>query len=167
MTPAEGTADRVVVKAEPQENGPAIAKLDDTITDGVYDVPLTQKDNTQEVISFAYNVDTGEGDLKTVTSEQLAAELTDVAYEYHRAADLYFDARELQGFNLSETVLYVLMALLIGEQLLAYSASYHPAHEWSFLNARADATNCDGGEHDRRCRAAWRRPPKLHRSPAR
>ncbi len=126
-TPAEGTAEKVVVKAVPQDDGPSLARLDDTLTGGVYDAVLTQNDNTQEVISVAYNVDPAESDLKTVSPEQLAAELTDVAYEYHRAADLYFDASELQGFNLSETVLYVLAALLIGEQLLAYSASYHPA----------------------------------------
>jgi hypothetical protein len=126
-TPSEGTADKIVVKATPQESGPSLAKLDDTNFSGIYDVLLTQKDNTQDAVSVAFNVDPTEGDLKTVSREQLAAELTNVAYEYHRAADLYFDAKELQGFNLSEGVLYTLVVLLIGEQLLAYSASYHPA----------------------------------------
>ncbi len=126
-TPVEGSADRVLLKATPQENGPAIVKLENTDTSGIYDIALTQKDNTQDVQSVAFNVDPAEGELKTLSSEQLTAQLPDVAYEYHRAADLYFDAKEMQGFNLSETVLYVLVFLLIGEQLLAYSASYHPA----------------------------------------
>ncbi len=132
-TPAEGTDEKVVVKAVPQNDGPSLARLDDTLAGGEYDAVLTQNDNTQDVLSVAYNVDPAESDLKIVSPEQLAAELTDVAYEYHRAADLYFDSGQLQGFNLSETVLYVLAALLIGEQLLAYSASYHPAQSWSEL----------------------------------
>ena len=127
LTPAEGTADKIVVKAEPQDSGPAKATLNDTDASGIYEVQLTGNDNTQEVIDVAYNVDAAEGDLNIVTQEQLAAELSDVAYEYHRAGDLYFDSKDMQGFNLSESLLYVLIALLVGEQLLAYSASYHPA----------------------------------------
>jgi Aerotolerance regulator N-terminal/CARDB len=127
LTPAEGTADRIVVKAEPQENGPAKATLTDTDTSGIYEVQLTANDNTQEVTDVAYNVDAAEGDLNVVNQEQLAGELSDVVYEYHRAGDLYFDSKDMQGFNLSESLLYVLIFLLLGEQLLAYLASYHPA----------------------------------------
>jgi hypothetical protein len=127
LMPAEGTADKVVVKAEPQATGPAIAKLTDTDTSGIYEVQLTANDNTQENMAFAYNVDAAEGNLKQIGREQLGTELKDVVYEYHHAVDLYLDAKEMQGSNLSETVLFVLIALLVGEQLLAYSISYHPA----------------------------------------
>ncbi len=127
VTPAEGSADRIVVKAEPQDKGPAIAKLPDTDTSGIYEVQLTANDNTQDNFAFAYNVDATEGNLKQVTREQLNSELKDVVFDYHHASDLYLDAKEMQGSNLSEIVLFVLIALLIGEQLLAYSASYHPA----------------------------------------
>ncbi|HZZ30273.1 MAG TPA: BatA domain-containing protein [Pirellulales bacterium] len=133
LTPAEGTADRVVVKAETQGDGPAKAVLADTDTSGIYEVQLTANDNSQEVTEVAYNVDAAEGDLNVVSQEQLAAELSDVSYEFHRANDLYFDSKEMQGFNLSETILYVLIFLLVGEQLLAYSASYHPAR-WRGAN---------------------------------
>ncbi len=127
LTPVEGTADKVVVKAEPQEKGPAIAKFPDTDTSGIYEVQLTANDNTQESFAFAYNVDAAEGNLKQISREQLGTELKDVVFEYHPAADLYLNAKEMQGSNLSETLLFVLIALLIGEQLLAYSISYHPA----------------------------------------
>ena len=56
---------RIVVKAEPQENGPAIANLDDTDTAGVYEAQLTPT-TTRRKYCGAYNVDAGEGDLKTV-----------------------------------------------------------------------------------------------------
>ncbi len=49
LTPAEGTADKIVVKAEPQENGPAIAMLTDTDASGIYEVQLTGNDNTQAI----------------------------------------------------------------------------------------------------------------------
>jgi len=127
LTPAEGTAEKVIVKAEPQDSGPAIAKLTDTDASGVYEVQLTGNDNSQEITDVAYNVDTAEGDLSTIGQEKLASELPDVVYELHRADELYFDAKDMQGFNLSESLLYALVALLIAEQLLAYSASYHPA----------------------------------------
>jgi len=126
MTPAEGTADRVVIKAEPQDGGPAKAILTDTDTAGVYEAQLTANDNTVQGIAVPYNVDAAEGDLTVIAPDQLANELTGVVYDYHRAADLHFDSKDMQGNNLSEKVLYVLIFLLIAEQLLAYSASYHP-----------------------------------------
>ena len=126
MTPAEGTADRVVIKAEPQDGGPAKAILTDTDTAGVYEAQLTANDNTVQGIAVPYNVDAAEGDLTVIAPDQLANELTGVVYDYHREADLHFDSKDMQGNNLSEKVLYVLIFLLIAEQLLAYSASYHP-----------------------------------------
>ncbi|HEY2759173.1 MAG TPA: hypothetical protein VGI75_00480, partial [Pirellulales bacterium] len=126
LTPAEGTAEKVIIKAESQDNGPAIAKLTDTDVSGIYEVQLTGNDNSQENNAIAYNVDAAEGDLSRIGQEKLASELPDVNYELHRADELYFDAKDMQGFNLSEGLLYALVVLLIAEQLLAYSASYHP-----------------------------------------
>ncbi len=125
--PQEGTADKLLVKAEPQKDGSAVAKFADTDFAGLYEATLTQRDNTQELVSVAYNVDAAEGDLKTLTSEQLTASLPKLKFDLHQAGDLFFDSTELQGSNLSQTVLFVLIFLLLGEQLLAYSASYHPA----------------------------------------
>jgi hypothetical protein len=128
LTPAEGTADKIVVKAEPRENGPPTATLNDTDIAGIYDVQLAPLDNTApQIQSVAYNVDPAEGDLNTITREQLVTELKDVNYEFHNASEMDFDTKDVQGVNLSEVALYGLMALLVGEQLLAYSASYHPA----------------------------------------
>src|SRR6185295_5057729 len=84
-------------------------------------------DNTQESRSVAYNVDAAEGDLKSITREQLAAELADVNFQFQLARDAFWDTGEVQGKNLSQALLYGLIILLLAEQLLAYSASYHPA----------------------------------------
>jgi hypothetical protein len=118
----------VIVKAEPQEQGPALAKFADTRTAGVYEVQLTANDNTLENIAVAYNVDAAEGALKMVTREQLEKELpdVDVAKVFQQASELYLNADEMQGANLSDTVLYALVFLLLAEQLLSYFVSYHP-----------------------------------------
>jgi len=127
LTPAEGTADKVVVKAEPREVGPAIATLPDTPIAGIYEAQLKANDNTEEIRATAYNVDAAEGNLQTITREQLAGELKDVSYEFRNAGEMAFDSKDAKGTNLSDAVLYVLIFLLVGEQFLAYSASYHPA----------------------------------------
>ena len=54
----------------------------------------------------------------------MADRLGEVQYEFHRAGDLAVGSPEL-GQNLSETILYLLVSMLLAEQLLAYSASYH------------------------------------------
>ena len=59
--------------------------------------------------------------------DQLAARLKDVKYQLHEAAALADSSGDTKGANLSDTPLYLglLIALLLGEQLLAYSTSYH------------------------------------------
>ncbi|MCC7084337.1 MAG: BatA domain-containing protein [Pirellulales bacterium] len=125
--PQEGTGDRVLVRAEPQPKGPAIAKLADTDYAGLYEATLTQRDSTQELLAVAYNVDAAEGDLNALSREQLKAVLPKLNPELLQVGDLFIDSSELQGSNLSQTILFALIFLLMGEQLLAYSASYHPA----------------------------------------
>jgi hypothetical protein len=127
LTPAEGAADKVVVKAESQADAPPTATLADTQIAGFYDVQLTPLDNSpQEIQSFAYNVDPAEGDLNKITPEQLSGQLKDVNFEFHNASEMDFDNKDVSGVDISEIALYSLIALLVGEQLLAYSASYHP-----------------------------------------
>ena len=58
---------------------------------------------------------------------QLAARLEGVKYQYEQAAALQSTTNGLAGYNLSEALLYGLILLLLMEQILAWSASYHPA----------------------------------------
>jgi hypothetical protein len=125
--PQDRSSDKVPVKAEPQKEGPAVATLMDTDYAGLYEATLTQLDNTEERFMAAYNVDAAEGDLNTLNSEQLTSALPNVTFKFQRAGDSFLADEDLQGKNLSKEILYVLILLLLGEQLLAYSASYHPA----------------------------------------
>ena len=93
------------------------------------------------------NVDPAEGDLAALDGEQLAARLEGVKYQYEQAAAFQSAAGELAGYNLGEAILYGLVLLLIGEQILAWSASYHPAR-------RDEPLGCKEAPHDARLLAA-------------
>jgi hypothetical protein len=49
-----------------------------------------------------------------------------VKYDYQPAQSFQSTDFQAAGFNLSEGILYLLIALLLGEQFLAYATSYHP-----------------------------------------
>ena len=106
---------------------PLVAALPvETAWSGVYSAQLTTPEGREETRRFAYNVMPDEGDLKTVDGPQLETRLGGVKYRFHRAADAFFGADDVQRAGLSRLILYVLIGLLIGEQLLAYALSYHP-----------------------------------------
>jgi len=107
-------------------NGVLTATLTGTESSGVYQAKLSRKDGAPEIHRYAVNVEPEEGDLKTMEATQLASRLEGVAYRYERAALFRYAPEEAAGFNLSESLLYLLVLLLIGEQILAWSASYHP-----------------------------------------
>ena len=50
----------------------------------------------------------------------------EVKYQFAQAETFEAAVGEQAGYNLKESLLYLLVALLIGEQVLAWSASYHP-----------------------------------------
>jgi hypothetical protein len=88
---------------------------------------LTTRDRKTDVRRFALDVDPDEGDLALVDGHQLAARLTSVKYEYRQAGEFAVQSPELAGSRTSDWIVAALVLLLIGEQTLAYFASYHPA----------------------------------------
>ena len=102
------------------------AVLTETDAGGIYQAQLTRSDGTQQIEIFALNVEPDEGDLRKTSASQLAGQLQGIRYEYHDARDLNYTSQQLAGFNLGESLLYLLVAILVGEQLLAFACSYHP-----------------------------------------
>ena len=125
-TPEQNAAASATVDAVPTPDGPLAASFAAPDTSGIYEARLTAADGTAETRSFAFNVEADEGNLKAMEGPRLAARLEGVPYEYEQAAVFQYAAHELAGYNLSEALLYFLILLLIGEQILAWSASYHP-----------------------------------------
>ncbi len=122
-TPLEGSQSVFTTQATPVGDKYNMV-LDNTEKSGVYELRLTTADGETESLQYAYNVVPSEGNLAFVNQEQMADRLGEVHYEFHRAGDLAVGSPEL-GQNLSQTILYALVFMLLAEQLLAYSASYH------------------------------------------
>jgi len=74
---------------------------------------------------WAFEVDPAEGDLRTVPPADLLTRLDPVKVNFHQAEQYRQDEVAPSGYNLSLLVLGLLLALLVGEQYLAYAASYH------------------------------------------
>lgn len=92
---------------------------------GIYEAwPITAKGEI-DLKRWALNVDPDEGDLTPVASTDLIARLDPVKVNYHLADQYEQEYIASTGYNLSTLVLFGLILLLIGEQVLAYSASYH------------------------------------------
>lgn len=128
--PTTGAASRndggvLTIDAEQAKNALLIA-FDETRSSGFYEAQLAKTDGTLETRRYALNVDPAEGNLKHVDGPQLASRLPGLRYEFHDAEDFSLDARQLAGFNLGESMLYLLVMVLLLEQVLAYFTSYHP-----------------------------------------
>lgn len=125
-SPDENKLPTVTVDAAPGAGGSLAVSLPGTDRSGYYTARLARSDGTSEDRLFALNVDAEEGDLRTLDGSELAARLQGVHYEYEQAAGFQASTGELAGYNLAEPLLYLLVLLLVGEQILAWSASYHP-----------------------------------------
>lgn len=101
------------------------AVYQDTLAEGVYTAELQQQDGQVAQKQFAFNVLSEEGNLTMLDAQQLASRLEGVDYAFHHAQDFQLSVSDSNDFQLSEALLYLLVAMLIGEQLLAYSLSYH------------------------------------------
>jgi hypothetical protein len=106
--------------------GELVAKLPEVAASGVYRAELALRQGGVERRDYAFNVATnGEGDLELVGREDLVRQLAGLNVQVHDAADMLVDREHLAGFQMGDTLLGVLIVLLLAEQLLAYSASYH------------------------------------------
>ncbi len=124
--PDRSGASPMTVDMVPTPEGALSAPLPTDERSGIYEVSLTRKEGGAEIRRYAVNVEAGEGDLKTLGGAELAARLKGIDYDFVQAATFEYTAEELAGYNLSEPLMYLLILLLAGEQILAWSASYHP-----------------------------------------
>lgn len=124
--PGQQRLPSATVEAIPTSTGQLLATLADTDTSGFYEARLVRKDGKEERRQWAYNVEAAEGDLRTLTGEELLARLEGIPCQYHPAKAFQYDRQHEAAYNLTDVFWYVLIGLLLGEQVLACSASYHP-----------------------------------------
>ncbi|NQU19690.1 MAG: BatA domain-containing protein [Candidatus Nealsonbacteria bacterium] len=151
LTPNEATA-AVTIKATTTDsatatvNPTATVAFPETDVAGIYQAMLTRKpEGTSQIRRYAVNVDPEEGNLEALNGEQLADKLKGVDYRYQQAAAFGYDPGETQGENIWLWILALLVLLLIAEQILAWSISYHPKSRQAALAAGKTATAAAGG----------------------
>jgi hypothetical protein len=138
IAPGETPETRTVIEraaVRPQSDSPVMAAaiglgmIDGEVqTDrsGIYEAWPVTTGGQADVRRFALNVDPEEGDLRIVESKNLLAALDPVKAEFRPAEEFTYELAGLGGNNRSLLLMALLLALLIAEQALAYSASYHP-----------------------------------------
>jgi hypothetical protein len=132
-----GSRNRIEHNAAPAEAGSAtlVASLGRTLLEGrlhgetdragIYEAWTKTTKGETDLRRWAFNVEPDEGDLTPTESTELLTRLDPVKVAYHLADQYQQDEVTPAGYNLSTLVLCVLILLLVGEQVLAYSASYH------------------------------------------
>jgi hypothetical protein len=99
---------------------------EETERSGVYEAWPVTVEGRADVRRYALNVETPEGDLATVSSQTLLEQLRPVKADYRFADEFSYEEAGLSGNNRSLFLMCLLIGLLLAEQLMAYSASYHP-----------------------------------------
>jgi hypothetical protein len=92
---------------------------------GIYEARAVTVDGEVEPRGYALNVAAHEGDLALLTPSLLVEKLQPVSVQLHDAEQLDYESAAPSGFPWSQILALALVALLLGEQALAYSAGYH------------------------------------------
>lgn len=125
VVPPDGTVIHQTATAAP--SGGLQAGLPRTSLPGGYAARWRRLDGTERERMFAVNVAADEGNLERIGRERLDRELAGVAFKYDTAESLQPDTTTLAGVPLVKPLLHLLAAVLVVEQLVAFSASYHAA----------------------------------------
>ncbi len=138
VTPGETPETRLVIEHEAKQpsadspvwqssiGGGVINGSGDTDRSGIYEAWAITLGGEADVRRYAVNVDPHEGDLVLTETKTLLEQLDPVKLEFRYADEYTFDTASLSGDNRSLLLMALLILLLIAEQIMAYSASYHP-----------------------------------------
>ena len=107
--------------------GDEMSRSGETDRSGIYEAWYRTQKNEVEVDRLALNVDANEGDLDTIAPTGLASALSPVVVELQQAEEYEYEGDRDYSSNWTNVLLILLICVLLGEQALAYSASYHPA----------------------------------------
>ena len=94
---------------------------------GIYESWTQTVEGAVELRRYAFNVNSEESDLAIAESQTLLTRLEPVKIEFRTADQYAFDFSDRAGNNRSLLLMILLIVLLLGEQVLAYIASYHTA----------------------------------------
>jgi hypothetical protein len=93
---------------------------------GIYEARLRSLDGVPSRRRYALNVNTVESDLTLPDDLQLREAMDPVSVVITDAEQLLYEVDSDAGYSWSHIILWTLIGVLLVEQLVAYSASYHP-----------------------------------------
>ena len=132
LIPPDGTIVHQTAAVTPA--GTLQATLRATLSAGAYQARWRRLDGSERERVVAVNVDPDEGRLERILREQLDRTLSGVKFQYDSAESLQPDANTFAGVSLVTPLLHALLCVLLLEQLLAYSASYHTTTKpWRYV----------------------------------
>lgn len=99
--------------------------IDRLLDAGVFEAWMTDTGGLEYVENRAHNVAASEGNLDRVERSELSSKFPGLPLEVRAADEVSGSGLNSQEASQSTLMMVLLAALLIGEQLLAYSASYH------------------------------------------
>jgi hypothetical protein len=120
---------RPPLPASPPHSSPVLltATYRDTDTPGIYGVRLMNQAQQAETRLLAYNVPAVESDLELATTANLRKRLgAATGVQIQEPGQFQWLQGADAGAEIRQFLLWLLLALLVGEQLLAYRLSYHP-----------------------------------------
>ena len=117
----EDEEDQIFATVQDSNNEISSVWIPKTAAAGFYDVELATREGNLETRTFAVNVDSREGDLALIDRQSLDDHLQGVKYEFFDLMRFRGQSEENAGLDLSTPLLFLLIVILIGEQLLACS----------------------------------------------
>ena len=97
----------------------------ETDVPGLYDIWFRRTDSNSEVNRFAMNVETGESEMALVNRQTLLASLEKSQPSIVDWDQFNPEPKQKPASSLSKLLLLLLVGVLVVEQILAYSTSYH------------------------------------------
>ncbi|HLA85845.1 MAG TPA: BatA domain-containing protein [Thermoguttaceae bacterium] len=129
VVPGEKGPDETTIDATPATEGMLGVRFLRTDKAGIYEARIATTTGATETRRWAVNVDPREGDLARLDAARLSTRLAGVKYTYHDSRAFGEERQEAAGYNLGDALLGLLVLWLAGEQLLAWSCSYHPRRD--------------------------------------
>ena len=120
-----GAGDSPVLSAQLGVDTKTGIRNEQTNKSGIYEASIRTLDGVPNRRRYSVNVNPLESNLSIVSTADLIEDLKPVKVTITDADQLLYQADTTPGRSWSEFILWVLIAILIIEQLLAYSASYH------------------------------------------
>jgi hypothetical protein len=115
--------------ASMSQDGNLAAVMDNTLEPGIYRARWQTAAGVRQEWTGAVNINPIEGNLERLPIAELPESLPGISFLYDRADSLKPTNENRGSSSLVRPVLFTLLIILLCEQLLSYSVSYHRAHK--------------------------------------